>query len=83
MTVEIGTDTPIFLFWDYLFRNFGILSLQCSIMAILAGLYTGFAENIWPLSVRSLMTEKRVTKKKLPFDKNLQQNCNKIATKVL
>jgi hypothetical protein len=34
-----------------------------SIMAILAGLYTGFAENIWPLSVRGFMTEKRVTKK--------------------
>jgi hypothetical protein len=30
MNVEIGTETPIFLFWEYLFRNFGILSLQCS-----------------------------------------------------
>ncbi len=29
MNVEIGTETPIFLFWKYLFRNFGILSLQC------------------------------------------------------
>jgi hypothetical protein len=29
MNVEIGTETPIFLFWEYLFRNFGILSLQC------------------------------------------------------
>ncbi len=28
MNVEIGTETPIFLFWEYLFRNFGILSLQ-------------------------------------------------------
>jgi hypothetical protein len=27
--VEIVTETPIFLFWEYLFRNFGILSLQC------------------------------------------------------
>jgi hypothetical protein len=27
--VEIGTETPIFLFWEYLFLNFGILSLQC------------------------------------------------------
>ncbi len=26
--MEIGTETPIFLFWEYLFRNFGIL-LQC------------------------------------------------------
>jgi hypothetical protein len=33
MNVEIGTKTPIFLFWEYLFRNFGILPilpLQCS-----------------------------------------------------
>ncbi len=29
MNVEIGTETPIFLFWEYLFRNFGIFSLQC------------------------------------------------------
>ncbi len=29
MNVEIGTETPIFLFWEYLFRNFCILSLQC------------------------------------------------------
>jgi hypothetical protein len=32
MNVEIGTETPIFLFWEYLFRNFGILSLQCSVV---------------------------------------------------
>jgi len=30
MNVEIGTEAPIFLFWEYLFRNFGILSLQCT-----------------------------------------------------
>jgi hypothetical protein len=30
MNVETGTETPIFLFWEYLFRNLGILSLQCS-----------------------------------------------------
>ncbi len=29
MNVEIGTETTIFLFWEYLFQNFGILSLQC------------------------------------------------------
>jgi hypothetical protein len=30
MNVEIGIETPIFLFWEYLFLNFGILSLQCT-----------------------------------------------------
>ena len=29
MNVETGTETPIFLFWEYLFQFFGILSLQC------------------------------------------------------
>jgi hypothetical protein len=29
MNVEIVTEAPIFLFWEYLFQNFGILSLQC------------------------------------------------------
>ncbi len=28
MNVEIGTETPIFLFCEYLFRNFGVLSSQ-------------------------------------------------------
>jgi hypothetical protein len=31
MDVEIGTETPISLFWEYLFQIFGILSLQCEI----------------------------------------------------
>ncbi len=25
MNVEIWTETPLFLFWEYLFQNFGIL----------------------------------------------------------
>jgi hypothetical protein len=29
MNVEIGTEALISLLWEYLFRNFGILSLQC------------------------------------------------------
>jgi len=31
MNVKIGTETPIFLFWEYWFGNFGILSLLGSI----------------------------------------------------
>ena len=31
MNVEIGTEAPIFLFWEYLFQIFGILSLQCEV----------------------------------------------------
>ncbi len=30
MNVEMGTEAPIFLFWEYLFQIFGILSLQCT-----------------------------------------------------
>jgi hypothetical protein len=29
--MEIGTEAPIFLFWEYLFLIFGILSLQCRV----------------------------------------------------
>jgi hypothetical protein len=35
MNVEIGTEAPIFLFWEYLFQIFGILSLQCVVIVAL------------------------------------------------
>jgi hypothetical protein len=41
MNVEIGTETPIFFFWEYLFQNFGVLSLQCMTNDLLI-----FGENI-------------------------------------
>ncbi len=49
MNVQIGTETPIFLFWEYLFRNFGILSLQCGRQAVICqlGKYMTVTACVW------------------------------------
>jgi hypothetical protein len=55
MNVEIGTDTPIFLFWEYLFLNFGILSLQCGHWVLERALYIIFATKDWKRPASSLV----------------------------
>jgi hypothetical protein len=46
MNVEIGTESPIFLFWEYLFQNFGILSLQCDRLPL-----SGASSAVWKTAV--------------------------------
>jgi hypothetical protein len=48
MNVEIGTETPIFLFWEYLFRNIGILSLKCWEMGGQEGIWVAKKGFGWP-----------------------------------
>jgi hypothetical protein len=54
MNVEIGTEAPIFLFWEYLFRNYGILSLQCGCL-IYPSLYSLAACFNGPISRRCVV----------------------------
>ncbi len=59
MNVEIGTETPIFLFWEYLFRNFGILSLQFALHIVLYNVCTGKIVLALPLHIY-LLTEQKL-----------------------
>jgi hypothetical protein len=43
MNVEMGTETPIFLFW----RNFGILSLQCKKQYYNDSIYLSPGTTVW------------------------------------
>ncbi len=42
MNEEIATEAAIFLFWEYLFPFFGILSLQCEICKKIRAEYSRF-----------------------------------------
>jgi hypothetical protein len=46
MNVEIGTEAPIFLFWEYLYQIFGILSLQCALRVVGAVLVVFFGVGV-------------------------------------
>jgi hypothetical protein len=45
MNVEIGTEAPIFLFWEYLLQIFSILSLQCQTILLLLNEQHNIANN--------------------------------------
>ncbi len=51
-----GTETPKFLFWEYLFRNFGILSLQCGSISL---------ENFWVTHSRRKYNSKKIILKNI------------------
>jgi hypothetical protein len=46
MNLEIGAEAPIFLFWEYLFQIFRVLSLQCGVQ-LLSFFNLCFDENLF------------------------------------
>jgi hypothetical protein len=61
MNVEIGTEAPIFLFWEYLLQFFGILSLQCIDKKVEhLSRYKGFQPHFQVLSSTASAIDKKV-----------------------
>jgi hypothetical protein len=85
MNVEIGTEAPIFLFWEYLFQIFGILSLQC-ILVYDALLRLGMAlipakhySHKWLTSVKNKISSRRTYRNK--YSKEEENNGNQFRRK--
>ncbi len=59
MNVEIGTEAPIFLFWEYLFRICCILSLQCGpSVKFSSSCFLTSPEPIWEGDIRTMDPKK-------------------------
>ncbi len=75
MNVEIGTDSeaPIFLFWEYLFQIFGILSLQCTHREPL------LLSSLHPLGRGPPLGCRRDSKSGFPYSKPMRNNLSHTA----